>query len=181
MARETGELLNMAIREGVRDGLGIGEAVGRWMAGKAPDFMEYSLVAKAFELNIPLTVHLAIGTDIIHMHPEADGASLGEGSLRDFHRFTSIIKTLNKGGVYFNVGSAVILPEVFLKAITLIINLGHELKDFTSVNMDFIRHYRPQQNVVERPVLGRGRGYSLIGHHEILIPLLAVGIKNEIG
>lgn len=181
MARETGELLNRAIKKGVREGLGIGDAVGRWMSGQAPDFLEYSIVAKAFEFGIPLTVHLAIGTDIIHMHPEADGASLGEGSLRDFHRFVSAITTLNKGGVYFNVGSAVILPEVFLKAITLVINLGHELGGFTSVNMDFIQHYRPTQNVIKRPVIGRGKGYSLIGHHEILIPLLAMAIKHETG
>lgn len=180
MARETGIMLNKAINDAVRRGLGIGEGVGRWISERRPDFIEYSILAKAAEKGIPVTAHIAIGTDIIHMHPEADGECLGKGSLRDFHKLTSVIKTLDKGGVYFNIGSAVILPEVFLKAITMVINLGNTLKDFTTVNMDFIQHYRPTQNVVERPVLGRGRGYTLIGHHEILIPLLASGIKEGI-
>lgn len=180
MARESGELLNRAINDGVKEGKGIGESVGRWILEQRPDFLEYSLTASAVRAGIPVTAHVAIGTDIIHMHPSADGASLGEGSLRDFRLFASIIPTLNQGGVYFNVGSAVILPEVFLKAVSMTVNLGHPLKDFITVDMDFIRQYRPTQNVVRRPVLGRGEGYSLTGHHEILIPLLAAGIKGRI-
>jgi hypothetical protein len=180
MARETGKVLNKAINEGVQGGLGIGEGVGRWILEKKPDFLEYSILARAVKTGIPVTAHIAIGTDIIHMHPEADGESLGKGGLRDFHNLTMIIKTLDEGGIYFNIGSAVILPEVFLKAITMVINLGNPLKDFTTVNMDFIQHYRPTQNVVKRPVLGRGKGYTLIGHHEIMIPLLAAGIKEGI-
>lgn len=180
MARETGEQLNEAINTGVRAGFGLGEAVGRWILDQAPDFIEYSLLACAARAGIPVTAHVAIGTDIIHMHKSVDGACLGEGSLRDFHLFASEITHLNQGGVYFNVGSAVILPEVFLKAVSLVINLGHPLKDFTTVNMDFIQHYRPTQNVIKRPVMGRGKGYCLLGHHEILIPILAAGIKEKI-
>ncbi len=180
MARETGELLNKAINDGIRDGLGLGEAVGRWILTQKPDFLKYSLLASAVAAGIPVTAHVAIGTDIIHMHPSADGACLGEGSFRDFRRFASVCTTLNKGGIYFNAGSAVIMPEVFLKAVSLVINLGYELKDFVTLNIDFIRHYRPLQNVVKRPVLGRGEGYHLTGHHEILIPLLAAGIKRRI-
>jgi hypothetical protein len=180
MARETGQMLNRVLNNSVKKGLGIGKGVGQWILEKRPDFLEYSILAKAAEKGIPVTAHIAIGTDIIHMHPEADGECLGKGSLRDFHTFTSVVKTLDKGGVYFNIGSAVILPEVFLKAITMVINLGYPLKDFTTVNMDFIQHYRPTQNVVKRPVLGRGKGFTLTGHHEILIPLLATGIKEGI-
>ena len=179
MAQETGEMLNQAINEGVRAGLGAGEAVGRWIETKKPDFIQYSILAKAIQMEIPVTAHIAIGTDIVHMHPGANGAFLGEGSLRDFHHFLKMVRTLHDGGVYFNIGSAVILPEVFLKAITMAINLGYPLRDFTTVNMDFIQHYRPIQNVVKRPVMGRGRGYTLIGHHEILIPLIAAGIKGD--
>lgn len=180
MAKETGEMLNLAINEGVREGMGTGEAVGRWIVNEKPDYLQYSILAKTIQMGIPVTAHIAIGTDIIHMHPEADGACLGKGSLKDFHHFASILKTLDMGGVYFNIGSAVILPEVFLKAINMVINLGFDLRDFTTVNMDFIPHYRPIQNVVKRPVLGRGQGYTLIGHHEILIPLLALGMKEGI-
>lgn len=180
MAQETGSMLNKAINDGACEGLGIGEAVGRWIMEKEPDFLEYSILASAVKTGIPVTAHIAIGTDIIHMHPEADGECIGIGCLRDFHNLTTIIKTLDNGGIYFNIGSAVILPEVFLKAVTMAINLGNPLKDFTTVNMDFIQHYRPTQNVVKRPVLGRGNGYTLIGHHEIMIPLLAAGIKEGI-
>jgi hypothetical protein len=180
MAAETGDLLNRAINEGVEAGLGIGEGVGRWMADNPPRFAAYSLLARAHEIGIPVTVHVAIGTDIIHMHPGADGARIGEGSMRDFHRLVAAIQSLDAGGIYFNIGSAVILPEVFLKAVSMIINSGAPLSDYVTVNMDFIQHYRPLQNVVKRPVAGRGRGYSLTGHHEILIPLVAAGIREEI-
>ncbi|MGA1843513.1 MAG: hypothetical protein ACMUIS_03015 [bacterium] len=180
MAAETGELLNKAINTGVEAGSGIGEGVGRWLAEHGPQFRAYSLVARAYDMGIPVTVHVAIGTDIIHMHPSADGARIGEGSMRDFHRLVASIQTLDAGGIYFNIGSAVILPEVFLKAVSMIVSGGVPLNDYVTVNMDFIRHYRPLQNVVKRPVAGRGRGYSLIGHHELLIPLVAAGIREEI-
>jgi len=122
----------------------------------------------------------AIGTDIIHMHPEARGDLLGLGSMQDFRLFCSLITSLNQGGVFFNIGSAVILPEIFLKAVTLVRNLGYELRDFTTVNLDFIQHYRPQTNVVQRPVIGGGKGFSLTGHHEIMLPLLAAAIVNRL-
>ena len=172
MAEETGRVLNAAIRDGVGRGLGIGQAVGAWLTETKPQHASLSLLANAARLGIPVTVHVAIGTDIIHMHPDADGASLGEGSLRDFRYFVSNVARL-KGGVYLNCGSAVVLPEVFLKAIALARNSGRSLDGLTTVNLDFTRLYRPQTNVVSRPVAGIGKGYSLVGHHELMIPLLA--------
>ncbi len=180
MAEETGTLLNRAIADGVAAGLGIGQSVGRFLAGQHPQYERHSLAATAWRLQIPLTVHIAIGTDIIHMHPLASGAALGEGSLRDFRYFTSAVARLAHG-VYLNCGSAVILPEVFLKAIALVRNAGTELTDLTTVNLDFLRHYRPLTNVVARPTAGIGRGYSLIGHHELLIPWLAAALIEEAG
>lgn len=175
MARETAELLNQAIAEGYAAKLGMGEAVGRAiLAGRFPH-KDRSLLATAARLGIPVTVHAAIGTDIHHMHPSADGAALGATSHRDFETLTRLVAALD-GGVLFNIGSAVILPEVFLKALALARNLGHRVDRFTTVNLDFARHYRPTMNVVERPTRRGGRGYSLIGHHEILVPLLAAGL-----
>jgi hypothetical protein len=172
MAEETGRLLNGAINDGVALGLGIGQAVGRFlMESKAPH-AHMSLAATAHRLGIPLTVHVALGTDIIHMHPAASGAALGEGSLRDFRYFVSNVARLDSG-VYLNCGSAVILPEVFLKAVALARNRGVTLAGLTTVNLDFIRLYRPQTNVVQRPTQGTGRGYNLVGHHELMLPLLA--------
>ncbi len=179
MARETGEFLNGAIEKGVRDHLGIGAAVGRELINLSPAYLDYSLLAAAYRLKLPATVHIALGTDIIHMHPRAKGSALGEGSLRDFKIFASVISNL-EGGVYFNIGSAVLLPEVFLKAITLVRNLGYSVENFVTVNMDFIKHYRPTQNVINRPVSGSGKGYALFGHHEIMLPLLAAGIIEEL-
>jgi hypothetical protein len=179
MAEETGRLLNRAIRDGVRHGLGIGQAVGAWLARETPPHASLSLLAAAARLEIPVTVHVAIGTDIIHMHPDADGAALGEGSLRDFRYFVSNVARL-EGGVYLNCGSAVVLPEVFLKAVALARNAGRSLAGLTTVNLDFARLYRPQTNVVSRPVAGIGRGYSLVGHHEILIPLLAAALIDTL-
>jgi hypothetical protein len=179
MARETGEFLNEAIEKGVRDHMGIGAAVGRELINLSPPYVDYSLLAAAYRLKLPATVHIAIGTDIIHMHPRAKGSALGEGSLRDFKIFASMISNL-EGGVYFNIGSAVLLPEVFLKAITLGRNLGYTIQNFVTVNMDFIKHYRPTQNVINRPVSGSGKGYALFGHHEIMLPLLAAGIIEEL-
>ena len=178
MAEETGELLNAAINDGVKSGLGLGQAVGRRLREMKPAHEALSVVAAAARLQIPVTVHVAIGTDIIHMHPRASGAALGEGSLRDFRYFVSNVARL-KGGVYLNCGSAVVLPEVFLKAVAIARNQGASLDQLTTVNMDFTRLYRPQTNVVSRPVAGVGKGYSLVGHHEIMIPLLAAALVEE--
>jgi hypothetical protein len=175
MADETGRLLNAAINEGVKEGLGIGECVGRRLCAMTPRHEGLSILAAASRLTIPVTVHVGIGTDIIHMHPAASGAALGEGSLRDFRYFVSNVARL-EGGVYLNCGSAVILPEVFLKAVALVRNRGISLQGLTTVNLDFARLYRPQTNVVSRPVAGIGTGYSLVGHHEIMIPLLAAAL-----
>lgn len=178
MAEETGTLLNRAIADGVGAGLGIGQAVGAYLRQSRAPHADLSVAATADQLGIPLTVHVAIGTDIIHMHPAASGAALGEGSLRDFRYLTSSVANLAHG-VFLNCGSAVILPEVFLKAVALARNNGHSLDGLTTVNLDFIRHYRPQTNVVSRPVAGIGRGYSLVGHHELMIPLLAAALIDR--
>jgi hypothetical protein len=176
MADETGRLLNRAINEGVAQGLGIGQSVGKYLADAQPPFGHLSVVLAAAQLGVPLTVHVALGTDIIHMHPDASGEALGAGSLRDFRYFVSNVARLHRG-VYLNCGSAVLLPEVFLKAVALARNRGIPLTGLTTVNLDFSRHYRPQTNVVTRPVAGTGgHGYSLVGQHEILIPLLAAAI-----
>jgi hypothetical protein len=175
MAEETGRLLNAIITDGVAAGLGIGQSVTGFFAGKEPQFARVSLLAAAARLKIPVTVHVAIGTDVIHMHPAASGAALGDGSLRDFRYFVSNVARLERG-VYLNCGSAVVLPEVFLKAVALARNTGVALAGLTTVNLDFIRGYRPQTNVVARPTAGGGRGYSLVGHHEIMIPLLAAAL-----
>lgn len=175
MAEETGRLLNTAINDGVRGGLGIGQAVCRSLSSSEPPFAAVSILAAAARLDIPVTVHVALGTDVIHMHPAASGAALGEGSLRDFRYFVSNVARLERG-VYLNCGSAVVLPEVFLKAVALARNRGAAFAGLTTVNLDFIRSYRAQTNVVSRPTAGSGRGYSLIGHHEIMIPLLAAAV-----
>jgi hypothetical protein len=175
MARETAERLNAAIAAGAADGIGMGAAIGREIAGGRYPHKARSILATAARLGVPVTVHVAIGTDIHHMHASADGAALGATSYRDFETLVGLVATL-EGGIYFNVGSAVILPEVFLKAIALARNLGHEVQRFTTVNLDFIRHYRPTVNVVERPTRMGGRGISLVGQHEILVPLLAAGL-----
>jgi hypothetical protein len=177
MAEETGRLLNAAINEGVASGLGIGQAVLKFLAARQPQFARASILAAAARLGIPVTVHVAIGTDIIHMHPTASGAALGEGSLRDFRYFVSNIARLEHG-VYLNCGSAVVMPEVFLKAVALARNRGLALAELTTVDLDFVRQYRAQTNVVARPTAGTGRGYSLTGHHEIMIPLLAAALVN---
>lgn len=180
MAEETATLLNDAIRRGAERGHGLGQAVAAFLADRNPPHADRSLAVAAHRLGIPLTVHVAIGTDIIHMHPAASGAAIGETSLRDFRYFTSCVARLT-GGVYLNCGSAVVLPEVFLKAVALARNQGVALEGLTTVNIDFLRMYRPQTNVVTRPVAGtNGTGISLVGHHEVLIPLLAAAIiENE--
>ena len=177
MAEETGRLLNTAINDGVARGLGIGQSIGRWLCANQAPHSRLSVLAAAARLEIPVTVHVAIGTDIIHMHPAASGQAIGDGSLRDFRYFVSNVARLEQG-VYLNCGSAVILPEVFLKAVALSRNRGASLNGLTTVNLDFTRLYRPQTNVVSRPVAGIGKGYSLVGHHEIMIPLLAAALAD---
>ncbi len=178
MAEETGRGLNDIINAGVAAGLGLGQAVANHLQRSQLRFADKSVLAAAARLEIPVTVHVAIGTDIIHMHPSASGASLGEGSLRDFGYFVSNVAALDRG-VYLNCGSAVLLPEVFLKAVALARNRGLALEGMTTVNIDFLRHYRPHTNVVTRPVAGTGRGYSLTGPLELLIPLLAAALADE--
>lgn len=177
-AEETGREMNEAIRDGARDGIGIGEALGRKLDAIAkPEFAGCSLLQGAYAASVPVTVHVAIGTDTPHIHPGLDAAALGSATHHDFRLFCSLVSDLNDGGVFLNVGSAVMLPEVFLKAVTALRNLGHPLADFTTVNFDFIQHYRPSANVVHRPHAGAGgHGYAITGHHEILIPLLAAAL-----
>jgi hypothetical protein len=181
MARETGEQVNRAIVEGDRDGLGLGAAVGRFIEKRRPRYRRVSLLAAAWRLGLPATVHVAIGTDVVHMHPACDPAALGRTTHLDFRIFAAQVARLGGGGVYLNVGSAVLLPEVFLKAVTIARNLGHPLRDFATANLDFIQSYRPSTNVVERPTRGVGRGYRLTGHHELMVPLLAAALLEGFG
>jgi hypothetical protein len=177
-AEETGREMNLAIRQGAADGLGLGEALGRSLETLAdPATAPYSLLLNAYRNATPVTVHVAVGTDTPHTHPAADGASIGATTLRDFQLLCSLVAGLDRGGVYINLGSAVVMPEVFLKALSSTRNLGHPVTAFTTVNMDFLQHYRPRMNVVERPHAGSGgKGYSLTGHHEIMLPLLAAAL-----
>jgi hypothetical protein len=176
MAEETGVMLNGAISEGVRKGFGFGRAVGEFIqSDEIFRHRDVSIFAAAYRLGLPLTVHVAVGTDIIHMHPEADGAAIGQGSLRDFKILVGQVAGL-EGGVFINLGSAVIIPEVFLKAINLARNTGSTVDKFTAVNMDFIRHYRAHENVLRRPTKNGGTALSIVGHHEIMLPLLAAAV-----
>ncbi len=168
-ARQTGEFINRAVA--AEPALGLGAVVGRALAQAAPPCLELSLLAAGHRLGLPVSVHVSLGADIIHMHPSFDGAATGQASHVDFRLLTAQVAELRRG-VYLNVGSAVMLPEVFLKALSAARNLGHEVKDFTTVNLDMIRHYRPTTNVVQRPVLTGGRGLNITGHHEINLPLL---------
>jgi len=179
MAEETGRIINEATARGAEDKIGLGEAVGRQLAELSPLHVDRSMLAMAYELGIPVTVHVAIGTDIVHIHPSADGAATGQTTYQDFLLLCSIVRDLNGGGVYLNLGSAVVLPEVFLKTVTVVRNLGFTLTDFTTANFDFIQQYRPLTNVVRRPVAGGGRGFSFTGHHELLIPVLAAIVLAE--
>lgn len=174
-AEETGRLLNEAAVAGARDGIGLGEAVGRMLTDLAPRFGEHSLLHEAYRAKRPVTVHVAIGNDILHIHPSADGGAIGATSHRDFRLLCALVAGLDGGGVYLNLGSAVVLPETFLKAVTVVRN-RQRLEGFVTANFDFIQHYRPLTNVVRRPTAGTGRGYAVTGHHEILIPLLAAAI-----
>jgi hypothetical protein len=179
MAEETGRFLNEAIIEGAEKGTGLGSAVGAMLLREKFPYNHISLLARASELSIPVTVHVAIGTDTIHFHPAVNGASIGKSSHLDFRIFAGLVAGM-EGGVFINMGSAVIMPEVFLKALTLVRNLGHNVKDITTVNMDFLKGYRPMTNVVQRPTLDGGEGYFLMGHHEIMLPLLAAAVIEGI-
>ena len=179
MGEETGAFINQAISEGSKNHLGVGAAVGQEILKARLPHRKLSILATAARLGIPITCHIAIGTDIIHMHPKVDGKALGDCSLRDFRTLTSVVATLG-GGVYLNVGSAVVLPEVFLKAVSLARNLGNPVRNLTTMNLDFLQHYRPLTNVVNRPTLESGKGYNLTGHMEIMVPLLFAGILEEL-
>ncbi len=173
-ATETGQLLNTAAKEGARDQIGLGEAVARALCAMSPPNDAYSLLCATYRARVPFTAHLTIGGDIVHFHPASDGAALGATTHTDFRLLAELVRRMNGGGVYLNIGSAVTLPEVFLKCVTLIRNLGHELTDLTTANFDFIQSYRPLTNVVRRPTAdGAGRGYAITGHHELTIPVLA--------
>jgi hypothetical protein len=179
-AKETGEILNLAAKKGQKDRIGLGEAMGREVSGLNPQNSDVSLLCQTYKNKIPFTAHLSIGADIGHFHASSDGAALGDTSHTDFKLFCSIVKEMNGGGVYLNIGSAVMMPEIFLKAVTVVRNLGFELNDITTANFDFIQHYRPLTNVVRRPTAnGAGKGFSITGHHEIMIPLLAAHIINK--
>ena len=177
-AEETGRFMNQAIVEGDRAGVGMGEALGEWLCRSAAGSRSSCLLAQAYVHSTPVTVHIAIGADTPHTHPAADAAAIGSTSHRDFRLFASLVADLHDGGVYLNVGSAVVLPEVFLKAVSAVRNLGHPLAAFTTANFDFLQHYRPLANVVHRPPAGGagGHGYAITGHHELMIPLLAAAL-----
>jgi hypothetical protein len=178
-ADETGEILNSAAREGVQKHTGLGEALGRILIERAPPYKDFSLLCAAYNQRIPFTAHVTIGADIAHFHPLADGAALGETTHTDFRLLAEMVRRMDSGGVYLNIGSAVVLPEIFLKAVTLVRNLGHSLTDITTANFDFIQSYRPLTNVVRRPVAdGAGQGFSITGHHELTIPLLAAELLH---
>ena len=178
MSEETGRFLNEAAGEGVAAGIGLGDAVGRKILAAVLPHASLSILAAGARLGIPITVHVALGTDIIHMHPSADGAAIGETSLRDFRILAECVTTL-EGGAFVNLGSAVILPEVFLKALSLARNVGRTVADVFTLDMDFNRQYRPLTNVVSRPTLQGGRGIHLTGHHEIMFPLLCAALREE--
>ncbi len=180
MGQETAEFLNEAVRQGVRQGLGLGYAIASKIDASKLPYKNLSLLYNAYKNNIPVCVFVAVGTDIIHQHPSFNAALTAEGSLRDFHALVENISCLNRGGVVLNFGSAVVLPEVFLKALNLSRNLGNKVKDFVTANFDMIFHYRPQQNVVSRPVSSGGKGYYIIGHHEIMLPLLAQAVIEKV-
>jgi ribosomal protein S5 len=179
MARETGEFLNRATGEGVAAGLGLGRAIGDAIEAARLPHRRTSILAATARADIPATVHVAVGTDIIHMHPDADGAMIGAGSLRDFRLLAGVVGGLD-GGVYLNLGSAVVLPEVFVKALNLARNVGRRVRRITTIDMDFTRHYRPAVNVLARPTATGGRGIALTGHHEIMFPLLWAAVEEAL-
>jgi len=178
MAWDTAALVNGAAKRASEQKKGFGQSVGAMLVEENAPFNTRAILANAFLLEIPYTLHIAIGTDIVHQHPDADGSAIGDASLRDFRIFAASVAKLGHGGVVLNLGSAVIMPEVFLKAISVARNLGHDVTHFTTANFDMIQHYRPGVNVVQRPVLSGGEGFSITGHHEIMIPLLAAAVHE---
>jgi hypothetical protein len=179
MADETGAFLNRAAKLAASEGKGLGEVVGREILAGKLKFRGQSVFATAYQVGAPATVHITIGADIIHMHPDADGGVIGAATMADFHRLASVVAELSRG-VVVNLGSAVVMPEVFLKALNLARNLGRKVSNFTAADMDFIRHYRPRNNVVERPTENGGRRIMLTGHHELMFPLLAAAVREEL-
>lgn len=179
MAEETGAFLNAAAQTAASEGAGLGEVIGREIAQSRFKFRDISIFAAAHQVGASATVHVTLGADIIHMHPAADGAAIGQASMTDFRRLAAVVAGLS-GGVVINLGSAVVMPEVFLKALNLARNLGRKVKNFTAVDMDFIRQYRPRMNVLERPTRDGGRAFALTGHHELMFPLLAAAIREEL-
>ena len=179
MIDDTGKLMNAALSDGVQQGIGAGRALGEAIVKGQFKKRELSILHQGITSNTPVTVHIAIGTDIIHQHPSTSGSVLGEATYLDFQKFASIVATL-EGGVLFNIGSAVVMPEVFLKALTIARNLGNTVDNFTTVNFDMIRHYRPTENVVKRPTHKGGQGFYIVGHHELLVPLWAAGVIEQL-
>jgi len=180
MAKETALYINGALEEAVEKDIGAGRAIGEVINDEKLPFRNQSLLYNALKEDVLATVHIAIGTDIIHQHPSFDAGAAGQASFKDFHNLTEEVAALGGGGVVLNIGSSVIMPEVFLKAINIARNLGYEVKDFTAVNFDMIQHYRPHQNVVARPVRSGGKGYSITGHHELMLPLLAQAVMEKL-
>ena len=180
MAEETSRLINRAIQDGAKRGWGLGYSVGAMLVKRRLPYRQLSLLATCYELGLPATVNVAIGTDIIHQQATADGAAIGQTSLTDFRRLAEVVSRLGGGGVVANLGSAVVLPEVFLKAVSVSRNLGHSVKDFTACDFDMIRHYRPTENVLKRPTLLGGTAVAITGHHELMIPLLAQAVIEEL-
>ena len=180
MAEETHRLINRAIRDGAKKGWGLGQSVGAMITKSRLPYRNLSVLAACHQLGVPATVHVAIGTDIVHQQSTADGAAIGQTSLADFRKLVGVVATLGDGGVAGNLGSAVILPEVFLKAVSIARNLGHAVKDFTAFDFDMIRHYRPSENVLKRPTLLGGRAVHITGHHELMIPLLVRAIVEQL-
>ncbi|MBX7243896.1 MAG: hypothetical protein K1X53_00255 [Candidatus Sumerlaeaceae bacterium] len=178
MVKETAEMMNKMIADGIKVGCGLGESIGRGLRHLLPRYEKISILANAHRLGVPITVHVALGTDTIHQHPSCNGEAFGKGGMRDFRLLAGALPGINDGGVVINCGSAVILPEVFLKALTVSRNLGNQVRDFTAINLDMVQHYRPLTNVVNRPTRTGGTPISLTGHHEIMLPLLYAGVKS---
>ena len=180
MWEETGRLMNEAIQHAADTDIGMGEVLGRQLMEMDAPYNAYSLLAAGVQHDVPITVHVAIGTDIIHQHPSANGAAIGAASFTDFRLLTTLVTDLESGGVVLNLGSAVILPEVFLKALTIARNLGHTVSHFTTANFDMNQQYRPVENVVKRPTEMGGKGYTFTGHHELMIPLLVQAVLSRL-
>ena len=179
-AQETGMQLNAVTRLAAAQGIGLGAAAGEMINKSPAPHKELSILATCSRMGIPATIHVAIGTDVIHIHPDMDGAAVGAASFQDFKILAARVSEMGEGGVFLNVGSAVIMPEVFLKALAAARNIGANVSNFVTINLDMIQHYRPRENVLARPVSTGGQSYALTGHHEIMIPLLAAAIQEEI-